>query len=177
VPDRDGSPASAVVWMERGAEAERLAGLAVPEFEAAMTERSAHVLGPLTLATRRSVWPIISQIADRFTGPRTALVAEAAHVMPPIGAQGLNTSLADIACLRDLAAADPGGIGGTAMLDTYQRRRWAETAARVAGIDALNRAAMAGSAPLRDLRGAMLGLLHGTPALRRTVMKAGLGVR
>ncbi len=177
VPDRDGNPASAVVWMERGSEAMRLAALPVPEFEAAMTERSAHVLGPLTLATRRSLWPIISQIADSFTGPRTALVAEAAHVMPPIGAQGLNTSLADIACLRDLCVADPDGIGSQAMLDTYQRRRWPETAARIAGIDALNRAAMAGAPPLRDLRGAMLGVLHGTPAIRRTLMKAGLGTR
>ena len=37
------------------------------------------------------------QIADRMTGERVALMAEAAHVVPPIGAQGLNMSLADLA--------------------------------------------------------------------------------
>ena len=175
LPDRGGLPASAVVWMEPGPEAERLAALPVPEFERAMTERSAHILGPLTLVTRRSLWPIISRLAHRFAGPRTALVAEAAHVMPPIGAQGLNTSLADVACLLDLAVADPSGIGGTAMLDRYDRMRRPEVTARLLGIDALNRAAMAGAAPLRDLRGAMLGLLHGAPPVRKALMQAGLG--
>ncbi len=177
LPDRDGSPASAVVWMEHGAEAERLAALPVPDFDRAMTERSAHVLGPLSLVTRRSLWPIISRLADRFAGPRTALIAEAAHVMPPIGAQGLNTSLADITCLLDLAVADPGAIGDTPMLDRYDRLRRPEVTARVMGIDALNRAAMAGAAPFRDLRGAVLGLLHGAPPVRKALMRAGLGAR
>jgi 2-octaprenyl-6-methoxyphenol hydroxylase len=177
LPDRDGLPASAVVWMERGPEAERLATLPVAAFEQAMTDRSAHILGPLTLVTRRSVWPIISRLAHRFAGQRTALIAEAAHVMPPIGAQGLNTSLADIACLLDLAVADPATLGATVMLDRYDRMRRPEVTARVMGIDALNRAAMAGSAPLRDLRGAVLGLLHGAPPVRKALMRAGLGQR
>ncbi len=176
LPDRGGVPASAVVWMERGPEAERLAALDVPGFEAAMTGRSAHVLGPLTLASRRSVWPIVSQLADRFAGPRTALIAEAAHVMPPIGAQGLNTSLADLAVLLALAREAPGDIGSRAQLDRYNRARWPEVAARVAGIDLLNRAAMAGMPPLRDLRGAAMGLLHDAAPVRRTLMRAGLGL-
>ena len=62
LPDRDGLPCSAIVWMERGPEALRLAALPEAAFEAAMSERSCHLFGPLTLASRRSVWPIISQI-------------------------------------------------------------------------------------------------------------------
>jgi len=177
LPDRDGRPSSAVVWMERGPEAMRLAGLPVAGFEAAMTERSAGLFGPLTLVTRRSVWPMISQIADRFTAERCALIAEAAHVVPPIGAQGLNMSLADLGCLIDLARAAPETLGDRAMLDRYQRRRWPEVAARVAGIDLLNRAAMAEAPPLRDLRAAALGALHAVRPLRRALMKAGLGAR
>ena len=107
-----------------------------------MNIRSCQILGPLTLASRRSVWPIISQIAERMVGERVALMAEAAHVVPPIGAQGLNMSLADLAVLLDLAAADPAGIGSEKMLATYQRRRHLEVQARVTGIDALNRASM-----------------------------------
>ncbi len=53
-----------------------------------MTERSCSILGPLQLVTRRSVWPIIAQLAKRLSGQRVALIAEAAHVVPPIGAQG-----------------------------------------------------------------------------------------
>jgi hypothetical protein len=76
--------------------------LDTPEFEAEMTERSAHLFGPLTLVSRRTVWPIISQTAEALSAERVALVAEAAHVVPPIGAQGLNMSLADIRTLLDL---------------------------------------------------------------------------
>ena len=177
LPDRDGSPSSAVVWMERGPEALRLSRLPTAEFEAAMSERSCHLCGPLTLASRITLWPIISQIARRFAGQRTALIAEAAHVVPPIGAQGLNMSLADLAALLDLALADRGGLGGAAMLEAYQRRRWPEVAARVAGIDALNRASMLGAAPLRDLRAAALEALHAAAPLRRVLMRAGLGMR
>jgi 2-octaprenyl-6-methoxyphenol hydroxylase len=177
LPDRDGRPASAVVWMETSAEAVRLAALDVPAFEAAMSERSCHVLGPLTLVSRRSHWPVIAQLADRMTGERTALMAEAAHVLPPIGAQGLNMSLADLATLLDLARADPAGIGSAAMLDRYDRaRRW-EVRVRVLGVDALNRAAMAAAPPLRDLRGLVLDGLHGLAPVRRGLMRAGLGLR
>jgi 2-octaprenyl-6-methoxyphenol hydroxylase len=177
LPDRDGLPCSAVVWMETGPEVARLAALPVAEFEAAMTVRSCQILGPLTLASRRSVWPIISQIADRMTGERTALMAEAAHVVPPIGAQGLNMSLADLAVLLDLAQADPAEIGSAKMLDSYQRRRHLDVQARVTGIDTLNRASMMWGQSLRDLRATALNALYSIAPVRKTLMKAGLGLR
>lgn len=176
LPDRDGHPSSAVVWMTEGPDALRLATLAVPEFEAEMTARSAGLYGQLSLVTRRSVWPILSRLADRFTGERTALIAEAAHVVPPIGAQGLNMSLADLACLLDLARAAPGRLGEQAMLDAYHRRRWPEAKARLAGIDLLNRASMLGAPALRDLRAGAIGALYALPQVRHTLMRAGLGM-
>ena len=177
LPDRDGRPCSAVIWMERGPEVLRLAALPVPEFEAEMLARSAGLFGPLALVTRRTVWPIIAQIADRFDAERTALLAEAAHVVPPIGAQGLNMSLADLACLVDLATAAPERLGDRAMLAAYHRRRWPEVKARVTGIDLLNRASMLSARPLRDLRAGALGALHSARPVRRALMKAGLGLR
>ena len=61
LPDHGGRPSSAVVWMEEGAEAQRLADLPRAEFEEAMNERSCLLFGPLELASRRTVWPIISR--------------------------------------------------------------------------------------------------------------------
>ncbi|MCB2137669.1 MAG: UbiH/UbiF family hydroxylase [Rhodobacteraceae bacterium] len=177
LPDRDGRPSSAVVWMERGPEAMRLAALPAAAFEAEMFARSGGLLGPLTLVTRRSVWPIISQIADRFAAERAALMAEAAHVVPPIGAQGLNMSLADLACLLDLAKAAPDRLGDREMLDAYHRRRWPEVKARVTGIDLLNRASMAGAPVLRDLRAQALNAFFAATPIRRGLMRAGLGMR
>lgn len=176
LPDRDGRPCSAIVWMERGPEALRLAELPVAAFEAEMFTRSAGLYGPLTLVTRRSVWPMIAQIAERFDGERTALLAEAAHVVPPIGAQGLNMSLADLACLLDLAKAAPDRLGDRAMLSAYHRRRWPEVKARVTGIDLLNRTSMLSAQPLRDLRASALNALYSFKPIRATLMKAGLGL-
>ncbi|QFG35384.1 2-octaprenyl-6-methoxyphenol hydroxylase [Paracoccus pantotrophus] len=173
LPDRDGKPSSAVVWMERGPETARLRALPPEDFEAELNRRSAGVLGHLTQATRLTEWPIISQIADRFTGPRTALIAEAAHVVPPIGAQGLNMSLADLGALIALSAGDPGSADSLA---AYERRRRPEALARLIGIDALNRASMISARPLRDLRAAALGGLYAVAPVRRIMMRAGLGV-
>lgn len=175
LPDRDGLPASAVVWMERSAEADRLAALPVPEFEAEMNRRSCQILGPLTLKSRRSLWPMISQIADRMSAERIALMAEAAHVVPPIGAQGLNMSLADLAALTDLAQTHE--LGSDKMLDSYHRKRHFEIKARVMGIDALNRASMLEMPELRDLRASALNALYSFAPVRHSLMKAGLGLR
>jgi len=177
LPDRDGRPSSAVVWMEKGHEVARLAALPVAEFEAAMNERSCGILGPLTLMSERTVWPIISQIAARMAGERLALIAEAAHVVPPIGAQGLNMSLADLRALIDLATAPPADLGSRAMLDAYHRRRHLEVQARVTGIDALNRASMLAAPALRDFRAAGLNALYSLAPVRKTLMRVGLGVR
>ena len=177
LPDRDGMPSSAIVWMEDGAEALRLSQLPVADFEAAMMERSCGLFGPLTLATRRTVWPIITQVADRMAGERIALLAEAAHVVPPIGAQGLNMSLGDLRCLRDLAVAHPEQLGGRPMLDAYEKRRHPEVKIRAAGIDALNRASQISAQPLRDLRAAGLSALYGAAPVRKMLMQMGLGAR
>ncbi|WP_347137720.1 UbiH/UbiF family hydroxylase [Paracoccus sp. SSK6] len=174
LPDRDGKPCSAVVWMENGREVARLAALPPDAFEAELNARSAGVLGRLSLVTRLTQWPIISQIADRFTGTRTALIAEAAHVVPPIGAQGLNMSLADLSALLDLSGDDPGNPDSLA---AYDRARRPEAYVRLLGIDALNRASQAGIRPLRDLRAAALGGLYGIAPVRRLMMRAGLGMR
>ena len=177
LPDHEGRPSSAIVWMEEGPEALRLSKLPVPEFEAAMNARSCFLFGPLTLASRRTIWPIISQVADSLFAERVALVAEAAHVVPPIGAQGLNMSLGDMRVLLDLAEADRAGLGNRAMLQSYARARHAEIRVRVAGIDLLNRASMVKAQPLRDARAMGLNAIYSLAPVRKALMQMGLGVR
>lgn len=172
LPDRDGKPSSAVVWMEAGREVARLRALPREDFGQALNARSARVLGHLEQVTSISCWPIISQIADRFSGKRTALIAEAAHVLPPIGAQGLNMSLADIGALLDISAPEP---GSRQSLDRYSRARRPEAVARLIAVHALNRTSQIGFPPLRDLRAAALSGLSATPAVRGMLMRAGLG--
>ena len=175
LPDYEGKPSSASVWMEDGATAQALYALDEQDFNTAMTERSAHVMGALRLASRRTIWPIISQIAERFSARRLALVAEAAHVVPPIGAQGLNMSLADLQTLLDLAAMHD--LGGSAMLDAYDRARRTQVRLRVAGIDLLNRTSQSDMDWLREMRSWGIGVLHDATPIRKTVMQMGLGLK
>ncbi len=177
LPDHEGQPCSAVVWMEHGPEAQRLADLPEDAFEAEMTTRSCGVMGPLRLASKRSVWPLISQLAERMSGERVALIAEAAHVVPPIGAQGLNMSLGDISTLLDLARSDREALGDAAMLQAYHKARHGEVAVRVTGIDLLNRASMADDQLLRDVRARGLDALYSLSPVRKMLMQLGLGVR
>ena len=177
LPDHDGKPCSAIVWMETGPEVLRLQSLPEDEFEAEMNTRSCGLLGPLTLITRRSVWPIISQVAERMYAQRTALIAEAAHVVPPIGAQGLNMSLGDLRILLELAEASPHDLGSNQMLREYNRRRHPEVQLRVTGIDTLNRASMIGAQGLRDLRAGALDAFYSIAPVRKTLMRAGLGTK
>ncbi|MCU9840029.1 UbiH/UbiF family hydroxylase [Ruegeria sp. WL0004] len=177
LPDWQGQPSSAVVWMERGPRALELFEMQPETFEAAMTERSCGLFGPLKLASRRTIWPIISQSAERLSGERIALMAEAAHVVPPIGAQGLNMSLGDLRTLLELAQARPEGLGDDQMLAAYHKARRAEIELRVKGIDLLNRASMVEARPLRDARAMGLNALYWLAPIRRTLMQMGLGVR
>lgn len=176
LPDHDGLPSSAIVWMDDGALAQARFEMDVPAFEAEMTARSCHLFGPLTLASQRTIWPIISQQAERLSGERIALIAEAAHVVPPIGAQGLNMSLADTATLLDLAQKRREALGDRQMLDAYHKARVSDITMRVQGIDLLNRASQVRAPLLRDARAAALNTLYALGPVRRTLMQMGLGV-
>ncbi|WP_394155200.1 FAD-dependent monooxygenase [Loktanella salsilacus] len=177
LPDVDGQPCSSVVWMDTGPKIAALMALDDAAFTAAANARSAGVNGTLTLVGKRSVWPIITQIADRITAPRTALVAEAAHVMPPIGAQGLNMSLADMASLLDLAVENRDTLGQPDMLAAYAQARHGDMRLRVTGIDALNRTSMSASPLVHDLRALGVAALHDAAPIRHRLMKLGLNAR
>ena len=164
---------SSIIWMETSTNASALHALDDTEFNTALNARSCGVLGEMTLATRRNLWPIIAQKAERLHAQRFALIAEAAHVIPPIGAQGLNMSLADLHALLTLCETHE--LGSDEHLAAYEKARKGDIDLRIRGVDALNRAAMAQSENLRDLRLKGLQALHGLAPLRTSIMKKGLG--
>ena len=95
-----------------------------------------HSLGP------RLLYPLSGSSTERMAARRIALVGEAAHVIPPIGAQGLNLGLRDAAALADCAAEAQSlgqDVGGAEVLAAYQHARGGDVAARSAAIDLLNR--------------------------------------
>ena len=174
LPDMNGTPASAAVWMHDGPELLRLANLDDTALGEAATQRSCSVLGPLSPISARQVWPVIAQRAHRFAAQRVAVIAEAAHVLPPIGAQGLNVSLSDIWCLLELARDAPGELGTATQLGTFARLRQRDVLTRTMVIDFYNRICRDGTPAAQVLRSAGLRLAGDWALLRDRVMRAGL---
>ena len=177
LPDYNGKPSSAIVWMENGEKATSLMEMKTKNFEHEMTIRSCNILGPLKLASKRSLWPIISQVADRLYSKRLALIGETAHVVPPIGAQGLNMSLADIKCLNDLDQKYPDELGSMNTLKEYQKNRIFDIRQRVVGVSALNQISISNSKVIQNIRAFGLENFFQVPAIKHTAMKLGMGNR
>jgi len=130
--------------------------------------------GTILSVGERQSWPCSTQIATNLIAKRLALIAEAAHAFPPIGAQGFNLSLRDIETLAQgiEGRPDPGAAG---ILKKYERARQADITARVAGVDLLNRAVRTSFGPLRAARGTGLSVLEAVPPLKRLAMRIGMG--
>ncbi len=175
LPDHESKPASSVVWMEDGRTALTLAELPEQEFDARATERSVGILGKLKRTGGIGHWPVVTQTADSLVAERCLLLAEAAHVMPPIGAQGLNTSLQDIAALISCLRAHPGDPGAAPVMGGYAKARAKDIALRAKTIDLFNRICRSDAPPVQALRSAGLKLVHDIKPVRHAIMSAGLG--
>ncbi|HEX4768948.1 MAG TPA: FAD-dependent monooxygenase [Lichenihabitans sp.] len=178
LPGRADAPhRSSLVWVMRPEEADRRAALDPAALATAIERQSRRLLGGVEVEGPVGRFPIGGLVADRMAGPRLALVGEAAHAFPPIGAQGLNLGLRDVAALSDLVVAAKGrraDLGGEALLGRYERSRRGDVALRTLGVDALNRSLLADHAPIDLVRGmGLLALGHIAP-LRRAAMRGGL---
>jgi 2-octaprenyl-6-methoxyphenol hydroxylase len=155
-------------------EAETLTGLGDAELALRIERQAQSILGAMRIDGARGTFPMTGMSVERFTSPRLALVGEAAHVFPPIGAQGLNLGLRDVAALRDAvmdAGKDPGSSDALAR---YQFGRDIDVRLRTTAVDSLNRTLLNGILPADFLRGAgLLGLSQIGP-LRRAVMREGV---
>ena len=166
---------SSLVWMDTTQNATATAALPDDAFIALLEARLGGLLGPIRQITARSRFPLSSMIADKFAANRTALIGEAAHAFPPIGAQGLNLGLRDAACLADhLADAVAAGHdpGSSKVLDRYASERWADVTARTYGVDVFNRSLGNRAAGL--LRGALMHATNASPGIKRFLMERGL---
>lgn len=141
-------------------------------------ERRAHsILGRFEIEAGRGVFPLAVATARKFGLNRVALVGEAAHLIPPIGAQGLNLGLRDAATIGELvvgAHRDGGDIGAADVLERYDALRRADIKTRAFAIDLLNRTLLSDFLPVQGVRGLGLFLLDRIGPLRRAVMREGV---
>ncbi len=168
---------SSLVWVETPTEARRLAELSGDAFAAALAHHLSGLLGQISAVSPRGIFPLSGQTATTLAKNRVALIGEAAHVMPPIGAQGLNLSFRDAATLAEIAAGARGAnedIGSPPVLARYDAARSRDVTSRVWTIDLLNRSLLSEFAPVHLARGLGLFALSAIGPLRRFVMREGV---
>ena len=139
---------------------------------AEMERKSEGLLGAIGIEGARQVFPLSGMTATPLAARRTVLVGESGHVLPPIGAQGLNLGLRDVAALPALfAGGDPGGAPMMALYDSLRR---ADVQNRTNFVDALNGSLLGGSFVGQIARAGGLALIERVGFLRRALMREGL---
>lgn len=168
---------SSLVWVLDPVDADALAALDGAELSTEIERASHSILGKIEVETGRGMFPLSVATARKFAAKRIALVGEAAHVIPPIGAQGLNLGLRDAATIGELAIAaqrDGRDIGGADVLSHYGKMRRTDVGSRTLAVDLLNRTLLTDFLPVQSMRGLGLYMIDRIGPLRRAVMREGV---
>jgi 2-octaprenyl-6-methoxyphenol hydroxylase len=168
---------SSLVCVTSPNDAEYVKSLDDEALNAEIERRSHSLLGKLSVESGRGVFPLAVETVRSFGINRIALVGEAAHLVPPIGAQGLNLGLRDAATIGELVVAarrDGGDIGDDSLLTRYDALRRADVQSRTLAVDLLNRTLLSDFLPTQSLRGLGLYLLDRFGPIRRAAMREGV---
>jgi 2-octaprenyl-6-methoxyphenol hydroxylase len=165
---------SSLVWVVTPAEAEALTALDDAELSRRVENRMQSMLGRVAVEPGRQVYPLSAGLPTRFAQNRIALIGEAAHIFPPIGAQGLNLGIRDVQELIDIASRNDGDLGSSAALAAYDRRRRPDIFARTGAVNLLNMSLLSNVIPAQLARSAGLTMLGGFAPLRALFMREGL---
>jgi 2-octaprenyl-6-methoxyphenol hydroxylase len=168
---------SSLVWMLKPARAQAMMERPEGDFATEIQIMSRGELGRVSDIGPRKAFAMRSETARAFARNRVFLVGEAAHALPPIGAQGLNISLRDAATAAELieaAIADGRDPGGPDIMRGYDAARRADILPRQAAVDLMNRSLLAGLLPLDTARSLALRMIENFGPLRRAVMRRGL---
>jgi 2-octaprenyl-6-methoxyphenol hydroxylase len=165
---------SSLVWVISPASADEFETLSDSELSLRIERKMESMLGKITVDAPRQFYPLSGQTPDKFAARRVMLVGEAAHVFPPIGAQGLNLGLRDVEEAVLAAAKSPDDPGSDAALSAFNTARRSDIALRTGAVDMLNRSLLSDFLPVQMARGIGLGLLAAIPPLRGIFMREGL---
>jgi 2-octaprenyl-6-methoxyphenol hydroxylase len=164
---------SALVWMDTPDHIQAAMQLGSSELARDIQLNTHGTLGLISNVAAPESYAMQGVKAERFAAKRVFLVGEAAHVFPPIGAQGLNMSMRDCGHVLDVMQAhdDP---GSEAAMQDYNNCRAPDVGPRQTAITMMNRSLLAETMPMHLARAAGLTLAANIPMLRRAVMAQSL---
>ncbi|GAA2820658.1 2-octaprenyl-3-methyl-6-methoxy-1,4-benzoquinol hydroxylase [Aminobacter aminovorans] len=165
---------SSLVWVLRPETAEEFASLDDDALSPRVEQQMQSMLGRVTVEGGRQIYPLSTSLPQRFAQNRVALVGEAAHVFPPIGAQGLNLGIRDVDQLVEIASKHRDDAGSAEALAAYDSARRPDILARTSAVNLLNRSLLSDMLPAQLARSAGLNVLGGFSPLRAFFMREGL---
>lgn len=168
---------SSLVWVESADTGEDILSMSKQALTRAIQDRTRGLLGEVEIVSLVESWPLISMHAENLTESRIALVAEAAHVLHPMGAQGLNLSLQDVKVLADIISHHMGlGLdpGSRTVLQKYDRERQGAVRIRRSFTDGLAKFLAHNIGGLHKIRRTGLSALKHFPHTRMMLMQFGL---
>jgi len=165
-----------LVWCVATKDADALISLPEVDFLQAAEQRFGGELGRFVQMGRRSSYPLKLVRASEDIGPRTVIIGNAAHAIHPVGAQGLNLGLRDVAVLTEVVA-DRGGMdpGDPSLLQRYSDWRRADQDATIAWSDGLARIYANPTRLVAAARTAGLFAHALFPSLRRALASRAMG--
>ena len=163
---------SSLVWMMAPKDAERIAALSDENFARTVERQAQSTLGEMRVDGGRGVVPMTGMSTTSYAANSIAILGEAAHVFPPIGAQGLNLGLRDVSAL---VKSMRGGFDQAALV-RYDSDRRGDVRTRTVAVDALNRSLLSSFLPVDFARGAGLLAISAIKPLRKFVMQRGAGL-
>jgi 2-octaprenyl-6-methoxyphenol hydroxylase len=164
---------SSLVWMDRPNKIKELAALTATELATEIQLASHNTLGLISDVEPTQCFPMRGQQAKRFAAKRTLLIGEAAHVFPPVGAQGLNMSLRDAGHAVDVILGS-NDSGSEDVMSEYDQKRQGDVTPRAFAISLVNHTLLAEAAGSHLLRATGLAAIAAFPPLRDFVMRQGL---
>jgi 2-octaprenyl-6-methoxyphenol hydroxylase len=164
---------SSFVWVLKPEQAAELNQKSPSEIAKALETRIASILGAVTLdeTIGTQAWPLTGVLASKAASGRIALIGEAAHRFPPIGAQGLNLTLRDIVELRKVLSENS---DAKTAFSFYATNRARDIQLRYTAVMTLNRSLLSDLLPVQAIRGIGLSILGRIPALRGFMMREGM---
>ncbi|SMH47985.1 UbiH/UbiF family hydroxylase [Mesorhizobium australicum] len=165
---------SSLVWIVSPETAAELSALDDRSLSDRIEERIESILGKVEVEPGRQIYPMSALLPSTMASSRVALVGEAAHVFPPIGAQGMNLGIRDVADLVDTAVNHRDDPGSERALSAYRSARRLDVIARQTAVNSLNVTLLSDFLPAQVARSAGLGLLAAVSPLRGFVMREGM---
>ncbi len=164
--------ASSLVWVVRPEDETPIVQLPTRELEREIENQMHSILGKIKIISEIQSFPLGGMRTDKMAAGRIFLIGDAAHALPPIGAQGYNLGVRDIEVLAQLVSAnvnDPSAIASR-----YNAKRRTDVDSRTLSVDLFNRSLLSAFVPIQMLRSGGIGALKTIAPLRNFAMREGV---